>query len=163
MEGGNQLAKRPAPRLSARGLTASLLLACLLPLAGLTLYAVVYGRASDHPLPVDVEVGKRPVELPSGQGAIWTDVVVLKNRAEFDIPNLTLDLNGQYFLHQHRPLEAGEELILPQQIFMTKSSQPWVPGRYPLTEVNVTGRLPSGARGVIEYHVPPVLQRQPQS
>lgn len=153
------MARRPAPTLSGRGLTALLLLACLLPLAGLTLYAVLYGRASDHPLPVDVEVGKRPVEVPSGEGSILADVVVLRNRADFDIPNLTLDLNGQYFLHQHRPLEAGEELVLPQQIFMTKSSRPWVPGRYPLAEVNVTGRLPSGARGVVEYRVPLESQR----
>lgn len=149
------MARRPAPTLSGRGLTLLLLLACLLPLLVLTLYAIFYGRASDQPLPVEVEVGKRPVELASGEGSILADVVVVRNKAEFDIPNLTLDLNGQYFLYQDRPLEAGEELVLPQQIFMTKSSQQWVPGRYPLTEVNVTGRLPSGARGVIEYEVPP--------
>lgn len=145
------MARRPAPTLSGRGLTTLLLLACLLPLLVLSLYAIFHGRASDKPLPVDVEVGTRPVELASGEGSILADVVVVKSKAEFPIPNLTLDLNGQYFLYQDRPLEPGEELVLPQQIFMTKSNQPWVPGRYRLNEVNVTGRLPSGARGVLEY------------
>ena len=147
------MARRPAPTLTGRGLTALLLLACLLPLLVLSLYAIFYGRASDTPLPVDVEVGKRPVAMASGEGSVLADVVIVTNKTDFAIPNLTLDLNGQYFLYQDRPLEPGEELVLPQQIFMTKSNQPWVPGRYRLTEVNVTGRLPSGARGVLEYKV----------
>lgn len=146
--------QRPEPKLSGRGLTMLLLLVCLLPLAVLTIYAVVHGPATDKSLPVEVEVTKRPVMLPSGEGAVLADVVVIRNQAEFDIPNLTLDLNGQYFLYQHQPLKAGEELVLPQEIFSTKSNQRWVPGLYPLTEVNVTGRLPSGARGVIEHEVP---------
>jgi len=37
---------------------------------------------------------------------------------------------------------------LPQQIFSTKSSQRFIPGRYPITEITVTGKLPSGRRAV---------------
>lgn len=146
--------QRPEPKLSGRGLTILLLLVCLLPLIGLTTYAVLHGPATDKSLPVEVQVTKRPVMVASGEGAILTDVIVVKNKADFDIPNLTLDLNGQYFLYQDSPLKAGEELVLPQQIFSTKSNQRWVPGRYPLSEVNVTGRLPSGARGVVEIEFP---------
>jgi hypothetical protein len=38
--------------------------------------------------------------------------------------------------------------VFPQQIFATKSNQRWVPGRYALTEITVTAKLPSGRRGV---------------
>lgn len=144
---------RPVPRLSSSGLTMALLLVCLLPLSGLTIYAVVADRAADKSLPVRVDFGKRPVEVPGGEAAIVTDVLILTNLANFSIPRITIDINGQYFLHRDAPLEIGEELVLPQQIFSTKSNQRWVPGRYPITEINVTGQLPSKARGVlkIEY------------
>ncbi|WP_235934759.1 hypothetical protein [Candidatus Laterigemmans baculatus] len=145
--------QRPEPKLSGRGLTLALLLACILPLIALTGYAILHGPATDKSLPVEVEVTKRPIPVASGEGALLTDVIVVRNKADFDIPNLTLDLNSQYFLYQDSPLKAGEELVLPQRIFSTKSNQRWVPGRYPLTEVNVTGRLPSGARGVLEVEV----------
>ncbi|NJL34308.1 MAG: hypothetical protein HC893_11145 [Chloroflexaceae bacterium] len=35
-------------------------------------------------------------------------------------------------------MKAGETLVLPQQIFATKSSQRFVPGRYPIDDVTVT-------------------------
>ncbi len=141
---------RPTPVLSGKGLTAALLLACILPLLGLTLYAIVVDLPYDRQLPVIVEIGKRPVPVPGGGAAIVADVVILKNQADYEIPRLTIDLNGQYFLHRDKPLGAGEELVLPQQIFSTKSNQRWVPGAYPLTSINVTGQLPSKARGVLE-------------
>jgi hypothetical protein len=126
------------------------ILAFVVPLTALTTYAMLFGRASDRPLPVDVQIERRPVTTRGGEGAVMTDVVVIHNEAAFAIPNLTIDLNGQYFLHRRSPLEADEELILPQQVFATKSNQRFEPGSYPITEVNVTGRLPSGARGVAE-------------
>ena len=141
---------RPTPILSGKGLTAALLLACFLPLLGLTIYAIVVELPYDRELPVTIEVGQRPVPVPGGGAAIITDVVILKNTADYDIPRITIDLNGQYFLHRDKPLGAKEELVLPQQIFSTKSNQRWVPGAYPLTSINVTGQLPSKARGVLE-------------
>lgn len=145
---------RPGPTLSPRGLTLLWLAVCLIPLTAITVYALVYGRASDEPLPVAVSLDKRPVQTAAGGGAMVTDVVVVSNEGGFDIPNLTIDLNGQYFLYRQSPLEAGEELVLPQAIFATKSNQRFVPGRYPITQVNVTGRLPNGARGVAEVRFP---------
>lgn len=139
------------PTLSRRGLTLLFIAAFLLPLIALTVYAMLFGRASDRPLPVEATVGRRPVITRGGEGAVTHDVVVIRSRADFDIPKLTIDLNGQYFLHRDSPLKAGEELVLPQQIFATKSNQRFFPGRYPITEINVTGQLPSGARGVAEF------------
>lgn len=139
------------PILSSRGLTLLFVAAFVLPLTALTVYAVLFGRASDRPLPVNATIDRRPVTTLGGEGAVMHEVVVLRSEADFDIPRLTVDLNGQYFLHRQSPLKAGEELILPQQIFATKSNQRFVPGRYPITEINVTGRLPSGARGVAEF------------
>ncbi|EMI19367.1 hypothetical protein RMSM_03703 [Rhodopirellula maiorica SM1] len=142
----------PNPKLSGLGLTLALLAVCLFPLAGLSLYATFYGRAASRSLPVEVSLDRRTVVAPNGQGGLLTDVVVIINTADHDIPNLTVNLNGQYFLYRDSPLQKGETLVLPQSIFMTKANQRFVPGRYPITEVTVTGRLPSNARGVTEVH-----------
>ena len=144
--------RAPGPRLSARSLTWLLLLACFVPLIFLSVYAAFFGRASDAALPVAVGVGKESVKTVGGQGAVLTDVLWIESQAEFDLSNVTVDINGQYFLYRHSPLRAGERLVLPQQIFSTKSSQRWVPGRYPITAIHVTGKLPSGRRGVKTYH-----------
>lgn len=145
---------RPGPRLSSRTLTLSLMGACFLTLLTLFAYALFYGRGYDKALPVEVTLERRAVEALGGRGAVLTDVVVIKSLAETDLPRVTLDLNGQYFLYQDAPLRAGEELVLPLAIFKTKSNQAFVPGRYPVTEVNVTAQLPSGARGVAEVKFP---------
>ena len=144
----------PTLTLSSRGLLLLLLLVCLVPLSGLTLYAMVFGRAAEYKLPVNITIERRFVETRDGTGAVLTDVVVVESLADFDIPNVTLDLNGQYFLYQDAPLKAGETLVLPQQIFATKSNQRFTPGRYPIEDVTVTGKLPSGARGVTETPFP---------
>jgi hypothetical protein len=138
----------PAPRLSAGVFTLLLLTTCFVPLIGLSAYAAFFGRPSDAALDVEVLVGIEPVESLGGQGAILADVISIRNLTDHELPNLTIDLNGQYFLHRHSPLGVGQRLVLPQQIFATKSNQRWVPGRYALTEVNVTAKLPSGRRGV---------------
>lgn len=140
----------PAPRLSGKALTAALLAACLLPLLAISIYAALFGRAADHDLPVRVKLDRRPVDAMGSQGAVLADVVVIENLARHEIPNVTIDLNGQYFLYQNSPLAVGETLVLPQTVFSTKSNQRFEPGLYPITEVTVTGRLPSGARGVAE-------------
>lgn len=138
----------PAPRLSGWALTLALLAACLVPLTALSLYAIFFGRAADKPLPVRVTLDHRPLETADGRGALLTAVVVIENLADHPIPNMTADLNGQYFLYRDSPLDVGQTIVVPQNVFATKSNQRFVPGRYPITEVNVTGRLPSGARGI---------------
>lgn len=138
----------PTPRLSGLAFTTLLMLTCFVPLIGLSVYASFFGRASDADLPVAIGVGKEPVQAMGGQGAILTDVVWLESQFDSDLPNVTIDLNGQYFLYRQSPLAPGERLVLPQQIFSTKSNQRWVPGRYAITEINVTAKLPSGRRAV---------------
>jgi len=138
----------PAPRLTGRVFTLLLVLTCFVPLIGLSAYAAFFGRASDAVLPVEIGIGKEPIQAMGGQGAILTDVVWLVSEFGADLPNVTIDINGQYFLYRQAPLAAAERLVLPQQIFSTKSNQRWVPGRYPITEINVTAKLPSGRRAV---------------
>jgi hypothetical protein len=138
----------PTRRLSPRVLTLLLLMTCLVPLVALSGYAAMFGKASDTALDVDVTVAREPVEAVGGQGAILTEVIVIHNRTAHELPNLTVDINGQYFLYRQSPILPGERLVLPQQIFSTKSNQRWVPGRYAITEINVTAKLPSGRRGV---------------
>ena len=140
----------PSPQLSGRGLLLLLLLVSLLPLISLSVYAIFFGRAADRDLPVAVTLDRQPVTALGDRGTVLTDVVVIENLAGHEIPNLTVNLNGQYFLYQNSPLAVEETLVVPQQIFKTKANQVFVPGRYPIDEVTVTGRLPSGARGVAE-------------
>lgn len=140
----------PAPRLSPRGLAVALITACLAPLTALSLYAIFYGSAAQHGLDVEVSLERRMIATADGGGAIPADVVVVQNVSGHEIPNLTIDLNGQYFLYRNSPLGEDQSVVVPQNIFATKSNQRFVPGRYPITEVTVTGRLPSGARGVTE-------------
>lgn len=138
----------PTAKLSAKTLTLLLVATCLAPLITLSGYAMFYGKASDAPLDVAVTIGKEAVEAIGGQGAMLADVVVIENLTDHELPNLTVNLNGQYFLYRDSPVMPGERLVFPQSIFATKSNQRWVPGRYALTKINVTAKLPSGKRGV---------------
>ena len=140
----------PTPQMSSRQLFVALGAVCLFPLVTLSLYAIWYGKATEHTLPVEITIDRRPIPTAGGSPARLQDVLVVKNIAPFKIPNLTMNINGQYFLYQGRPLAVGETLVVRQAAFMTKSNQSWAPGRYPITEITVTGRLPSGARGVTE-------------
>ena len=140
----------PVAQLSARGLFLALAAVCLFPLITLSVYAVVFGKASEHPLPVRVLIDRRPLPTQDGSAQLLEAVVVIESQVDFDIPNVTVNLNGQYFLYQDKPLTARETLLVRQAAFATKSNQRWVPGRYRLTEITVTGKLPSGARGVTE-------------
>ena len=140
----------PTPQMSSRQLILALIAVCLAPLITLSGYAVLYGKASEQKLPVEILVDRRLLPTIDGRGQMLDDVLVIKNENDFDIPNVTLNLNGQYFLYQDKPLAAGETLVVRQAAFATKSSQFWEPGVYQITKILVTGRLPSGARGVTE-------------
>lgn len=108
------------------------------------------GSASDQPLPVIASIDQQMVQVPDGSGATLTDVIVLKNLSGDSLPKIDISINKQYFLYRDSPLEPHEELVLPQSIFSTKSSIRFNPDNYPITLITVTGRLPSGARGVYE-------------
>ena len=140
----------PKPTLSGPGLLLILLGTCLAPLIVLSVYKATIGPATEATLPVRVIVDQRPLATADGRGAMMDDVVVIENPQDFDIPHLTINLNGQYFMYHDRPLGAGESLVIRQSVFATKSNQLWVPGRWPLSKVLVTGQLPSGARGVLQ-------------
>ncbi|SRR6056297_1029875 len=151
---------RPGPALSSRALTLALLATCFLTLTMLFVYAIFYGRGHDKALPVKVSLDRRPVAVVGGEGAMMTDVLIVENLTDDELPRVTLDLNGQYYLYRDKPLGPREELVLPQEIFKTKSNLMFVPGRYPITEVNVTAQLPGGARGVAEVQFPAPDQPQ---
>ena len=126
-----------------------LLYAAVIPtLAAVVASAYSFGRPSDDPLPVTVTLEKRSVPVPDGSGALLTDVVVVHNDSDEPIPNLDISINKQYFLYRNSALDPGEEFVVPQAIFSTKSNQRYNPQRYPPTKVIVTGKLPSGGRGV---------------
>lgn len=143
----------PTFRLSRRGLVFSLL---AMGTAGLCVYATFPASVGGPGLPVSVALDRRPVETPSGAGAVLTEVVVITNLADHEIPKFSIEVNGQYLLFRDAPLERDEELVLPLRVFTDKrSSQRYDPTKYPPTEIVVTGQLPSGARGLSQFHFEP--------
>ncbi len=154
---GSPKSTAPKARLSGTAFTLLLMTACFVPLAFLTGYAVLYGKASDKVLPVEIGVTREPVDAAGGQGAILTDVLWVKNSGPDTLANVTIDINGQYFLYRQAPLLANERLVLPQMVFSTKSSQRWEPGRYPIKEITVTAKIPGGSRAIksVSFEVDP--------
>lgn len=139
----------PTLRLSRRGLILSLL---AMVGVGLGVYALFPSSVGGPSLPVEVTLDRRLVETVGGQGAIVTEVVVVRNLADHPIPRLSIDINGQYLLFRDSPLNVAEELVLPQQVFTDKrSSYRFDPSQYDVEDIVVTGQLPSGARGVTKF------------
>ena len=127
---------------------------CLLAMVtvGLTVYSLFPESVGGKPLPVEVQLDRQPVETTSGMGAVLTEVVVVRNLSNHEIPRLTLEINEQYLLFQDPPLAVGESLVLPQRVFTDKrSSQRFNPAKYNVEEIVVTGQLPSGSRGVSKF------------
>lgn len=124
----------------------------LIIVAGLSVYGLFPSSVGGPPLPVDVYLDKQPVESANGMGAVLTEVVVVENLTEHEIPRLTLDINGQYLLFRDPPLGKREVLVLPQRVFTDKrSSQRFNPSKYAVHDVVATGQLPNGARGVTTF------------
>ncbi len=134
--------------LSRRGLILSL---TAMVAVGLIVYSLFPASVGGPSLPVEVSLDYRMVDSVNGQGPVATEVVIVKNKEPFEIPRLSIEINGQYLLFRDSPLLAHEELILPQQVFTDKrSSQRFNPRKYEVEDVVVTGQLPSGSRGVIK-------------
>ncbi len=139
----------PTLQLSRRGLTIALL---SMVVVGLSVYAMFPDSVGGPPLPVEASLDHQPVETTGGQGALLTEVVVIRNKADHEIKRLSIEINGQYLLFQNSPLAAGESLVLPQRVFTDKrSSQRFNPVKYDVEEIIVTGQLPSGSRGVSKF------------
>ncbi|QDT06530.1 hypothetical protein K227x_49400 [Rubripirellula lacrimiformis] len=139
----------PSLKLTRTGLVVSL---SAMALVGLIVYSIFPSQVGGPPLPVEVTLDHQPVATTSGGGAMVTEVVVIRNLSDHEIPRLTIDINGQYLLLQNSPLKVGETLTLPQRVFTDKrSSQRFDPSKYDVEGVVVTGQLPSGARGVSEF------------
>lgn len=139
----------PTLQLSSRGLLISL---AAMALVGIGVYAIFPDSVGGPPLPVNVTVGTQVVELSEGGIAKLTDVVVIENLSENEIPRLGIEINGQYLLHRESPLPVGEPLVLPQRVFTDKrSSQRYRPDKYPAKDIVVMGQLPSGSRGVSKF------------
>jgi hypothetical protein len=138
------------PRLAPKVLTLMFVGTIAGMVAILATLTVVLGRAHDKPLPVAVSPEDRMIAATIGgqKAQLMRPVIVVKNLSNESIPNLAIDINGQYFMYQNKPLEAGEELVILQEQFTTKSGQVWVPGRWAIKKVNVYGQLPSRARGI---------------
>ena len=119
---------------------------------GLIVYSLFPNSVGGPPLPVKVELDYRMVEAMGGRGPVATEVVIVKNLESFEIPRLSIEINGQYLLFREAPLLSEEELVLPQDVFTDKrSSQRFNPRKYDVEDVVVTGQLPSGSRGVIKF------------
>ena len=139
----------PTLQLSRRGLVLSLV---AMVATGLSVYALFPESVGGSPLPVEVRLDRQPVETPGGSGAVVTEVVVVDNLSDHDIPRLSVEINGQYLLIRQSPLAKRQSVVLPQRVFTDKrSSQRFDPSRYDVDEVTVSGQLPSRARGMSRF------------
>lgn len=136
----------PTLKLSRRGLVLGFI---VMAAAGLSVYAMFPDSVGGPELPVDIRLENRPVETTNGMGAVVTEVVVIRNLADYSLGQLQLKINGDYW-HTHRSLlESGKELVFPQANFTNKkSSHRFDPSTHEVEDVMVAGQLPNGARGV---------------
>ncbi|MGI9474873.1 MAG: hypothetical protein ACR2NZ_25305 [Rubripirellula sp.] len=147
--GGDSPRVAPTLKLSRIGLILSLL---AMVGAGLGVYALFPDSVGGPPLPVNIRLERQPVETANGSGAVVTEVIVVANQTDHEIPKLSVDINGQYLLIRDSPLQPSESLVLPLRVFTDKrSSQRFNPDKYPVEDVTVTGQLPSRARGVTQF------------
>lgn len=139
----------PTPQLSRRGLILSFggMIAI-----GLGVYSLFPDSIGGPPLPVTVTLDDAPVETIGGNLAVVTQVVIITSQLDQPIKNLGIELNGNYQLLQASPLEPGETLVLPLEIFTAKrSSRRFDPQSQSVTDVIVRGQLPNRARGVSKF------------
>ncbi len=139
----------PQSQLSRGGLIAALVLMIAI---GLSVYAMFPESIGGPPLPVGVSVGEAPVETTNGSMAVLTKVLTVTSELDQPIGNLGIEVNDNYLYHQASPLQPGETLVLPQEVFTDKrSSRRFDPSRQQISEVIVRGQLPSKARGVSKF------------
>ncbi|MEM1070183.1 MAG: hypothetical protein AAGG48_25305 [Planctomycetota bacterium] len=139
----------PTLQLSRTGLILSLF---AMVLGGVSIYRMFPESVGGPPLPVEVELDEQPVVTTGNQGVVITEIVRVRNLADYEIPKLSIEINGQYLLFRESPLQANEVLELPQRVFTDKrSSQRFNPSKYDVEEIVVTGQLPSNARGVSTF------------
>ncbi len=141
------------PKLPAKYLTAGLLAVVVGTLGILTVYFIRAGKAADQPLPIEISSGDFAVPVPGGQAAVLAEALKLKNLSDKPIPRLAVVVNREFYLYRESPLGAGEELVLPLEIFKTKANHPYRPDAMDVWKVTVYGQLPSRARGVAEFRV----------
>ncbi|MCO8124045.1 hypothetical protein NHH03_20035 [Stieleria sp. TO1_6] len=139
----------PTAQLSRRAMIAAF---AVMIGVGLAVYAMFPNSVGGPPLPVTVTLGAEPVETVSGGMAVLTPVVIIRSDLDQPIRNLAIELNDGYLLMQASPLQPGEQLVLPQEVFTDKrSSRRFDPDRQQVTEVIVRGQLPSKIRGVSKF------------
>ncbi|MEM6468998.1 MAG: hypothetical protein AAF802_05465 [Planctomycetota bacterium] len=154
--GIGELPRRPgAVSVAPRGqLSRSTLIAAFVVMigVGLGVYSVFPESIGGPDLPVHVTLGKSAVPSAVGKISVLTDVVEVTNTSEGQIGNLMIKLNGHYIMTQARPLASGETLTLPQEVFTDKrSSRRFDPKLQSVTEVTVSGQLPSKSRGISQF------------
>jgi hypothetical protein len=139
------------PRLSAFALTLALAATIVSTLGILGIYAWKFGRAREKSLPVTVEIGQFPVPTLDGGVAVLAPAIRLRNQSDAPIPNLAITVNKDFHLYRDSPMPEQGELVLPLEIFKTKSNQTFRPQSMEVRKITVYGQLPSHARGVIDY------------
>jgi hypothetical protein len=119
---------------------------------GLGVYALCPSSIDGPPLPVKVTLDEAPMETVGGNVALLTKVVTITSDLDQPIKNMTILLNGHYWMSQASPLQPGESLTLPLEVFTDKrSSRRFDPEIQQVSEVLVRGQLPNKSRGVSKF------------
>ncbi len=143
--------QRVAPR--ARLSRTNLILAFVTMVGvGLGVYALFPENVGGPPLPVAVALDDAPMKTRGAEIAVLTKVMTVTSELDQPIGNLTIILNGHYWLTHAAPLGPGETLTFPLEVFTDKrSSRRFDPAEHEVTDIVVGGQLPSKTRGVSKF------------
>lgn len=149
-------AQQKAPRLSARGLTLTLIVMTAIPictvLAIWTCLPQVYegkleasATAAGLP-PADFYLPRYDLRPPWSGGEL-----ILHNNSDEDWSHLNIQVNGFYQIHDIEPIPAGEPKRYKLEKFLTRSGARFKLQYNQLKTVRVYARLPGGNRATFSH------------
>jgi len=149
-------AQQKAPRLSARGLTAALVLMTLIPTC--TVLAIWKFMPQVHEGQLNASAtsaGLPPADFylprydlrPPWQGG----ELILHNNSDEEWSHLNIQINGFYQIHDIEPIAAGESKSYKIEKFLTRSGARFLLQYNQLKRVRVYARLPGGNRATFAH------------
>lgn len=90
--------------------------------------------------------------------------LTIKNLTDSDWKNLSIELNEQFFSSEPTGIPASQTLSIPLEAFVARNGSVRFPvGDRVIHLVTVFAQIPSGARGVSEFTIPPKAPSKPKN
>lgn len=140
----------PPPSLGPKGLTIGLVLLTLIPFLFVISLYFTLPPGKDPVLEVQVSVASGTWTSEDGTQTRMLPSLILKNPTSDSWQNVNASINGQYDYYHPKPIQAGEELVVPLKYFHTKGNQFFSLEHQPLDKLTIYAQIPSGARAIQE-------------